>query len=534
LDLYYFEKHIIEIDDISLQHLVANYDDADKFNSNELQVFLEIQPFILVYINYGVFINNFQFGSFKSKINKNTCYDAIFNVILGQMTDTNYNLNCVRASEQLLFSFLLQSLNNKLLISEIDDSGSQWYGAYDIFEFFLKNLEKFFVFFGAAKLVGAQTLKKNSRELILILLGWGVSEGFLKKKIQHNGVKKKYAFYCLNIKPLSTYNWVFLDLKIHFTQPKIIEFGQNKYACGRHYLSVTKIFRENIKSDRLFILNNHIILEKLKNIKYYLDEDFYNEIACRLRLKFDLAVGYEIDDIFKKYLSSKKMIFLKHFQKKNSEYYNLIVFFHLKKYRAVFHQPFYLSYFFDFRGRVYSDSVISPIGNRIFRLLYNYGRYTPAELSLYKSKNINRGDVNFNYISIKSNLFDLFPELQNTNVCGKKIISTAFFEMGKLRKAEYMDDLCGRFSEKDFIKIGCEVFNSFVIGGYDYLIDDDFDAYIEIMYFFNIIKNCNAGNFIKHVIYKDATASAIQLMVLLLRGWDYEKYKICNLVNDGY
>ena len=84
-----------------------------------------------------------------------------------------------------------------------------------------------------------------------------------------------------------------------------------------------------------------------------------------------------------------------------------MLFFYLSKYKSIFSKPFFLSYFFDFRGRIYSDSVISPIGNRIFRFLYNYGLYDNADLQI-NQEFPDETLKNYQHIVENSNLIFLF------------------------------------------------------------------------------------------------------------------------------
>jgi hypothetical protein len=241
-----------------------------------------------------------------------------------------------------------------------------------------------------------------------------------------------------------------------------------------------------------------------------------------------------MEDIFNKYLYSKDMMFLTYFQKKNSEYYNLLIFFYLKKYNLIFKKSFYLSYFFDFRGRVYSDSPISPVGNKIFRLLYNYGVYSDEELGFLNTSFTDEEFGLYNYILNKTALFNIFKNLNKDNFFLKKMILTVFFEFGKLLKSDFIDIFEGKLSKKNFIEIGVNFFNELISADEPAAFKKNADLYIEAYYLLNILKNYDKGVFIKSIIYKDATASAIQLLMVLLGGVDEEKIKICNLLDDGY
>jgi hypothetical protein len=255
VDLYTFEKNILKKNNINLKHLVLNYDNSGVFDEKHLQAFLEIQTFILNFLNYKDFIEENMLLNIKNKYNKNPTFLKIFKIIDNEKKIFNLNMDSQKVCAQFFTMTLLQVLNNKLTLSEKDDFNNRWCGVYDIFENFDKTLEKFCIFFKNGVVV-ENFSKKSNRELTALILNFGVFSGFLKKKTEDNKGGKKSVFYCLAILPNFTLDWIFIDLKIYFSQPTIIDDGLNKYTCGYHYLSISKIFRENIKSDRFFILKN--------------------------------------------------------------------------------------------------------------------------------------------------------------------------------------------------------------------------------------------------------------------------------------
>lgn len=75
------------------------------------------------------------------------------------------------------------------------------------------------------------------------------------------------------------------------------------------------------------------------------------------------------------------------FQKEHSKILIYYLFDQIKK-KLNQIDEFYLSIDFDFRGRFYPKSCISPTGNKIFRFLYYYGYYSKEELKKIDVKNI--------------------------------------------------------------------------------------------------------------------------------------------------
>lgn len=396
------------------------------------------------------------------------------------------------------------------------------------------------------------------RELVLYLISCGLVHNFLKKKTERpkNSKKvladplkklevggpaafdegrrkstvKKSVFYAFNPNFCMDVHKIFFNLKIYFYEPDIIDIGTNKFMAGFHYLSVTKVFRENSRSNRIFVLKNSQLLEKIRKIQYYLDFNFYVKIKKELLKKYNLDSEKYFEQTLESYLKSKNLIFFASQQKKNSEYFLLLVFFYLERFAPVFDYPFFLTYFFDFRGRLYSDSLVSPMGNKIFRFLYNYGTYTTADLEIIKLEDVELAALHLIYE--KSGLLEYFPETK-ANLIFKKIAVVVFFELGKIIKSQMLEKCGGRLQFLTFVGGGAEVFEKF----YKKECLDPlpgFETQLEIFYLFYILENFYKKNYIKHIIYKDATASAIQLLMVLLETTNERNLKICNLLDDGY
>lgn len=534
IGLKIFEKNILQKKNINIEKLICNFDCLENLNTLELQAFLETQPLLFVIINFEEFLKNFNHITEEKKLLRNKIYKKVFQIVDNEKKIFNLNYNTDEVCSQLFVAYLLIIFNNKLLISEKDEGGVVWCNIYDIFENFLAILNRFFIFFNEDGFGLSEREKKNEREFLIQILNICVFQNFLKKKIETSKGGKKGAFYCLNLKNVNSSSRIFLDLKIFFEEPMLVSRENNMFMVGYHYLSVTKVFRENIKSNRFFVLKNLAFLEKIKGIKYFLDGSMYEIIAQKLIQKHGLDLSNPFESVCAKYLASKNLIFLPYFQKKNSEYYNVVIFFYLKKLFFLFEKPFFLAYFFDFRGRLYSDSIISPIGNRIFRFLYHYGNYTTLELSNFE-KPLNFSEAGaYDIISSTSLIDKTFLEKAEKNLILKKILIIVFFELGKAIKSYKINEFGGRMSFKDFVLNGVEVFRLYSSNELEAKFPLDFDSQLEILYVLNILKNYNDEKYIKHIIYKDATASAIQLLMVLLESSDVINLRICNLVDDGY
>ena len=259
----------------------------------------------------------------------------------------------------------------------------------------------------------------------------------------------------------------------------------------------------------------------------------YCDISTFLIKKHNLENINTLQDLYKKYKQSRDLIFLRFFQKKNSLYYHLMVFFTLEKYKLIFKDSFFLMGFFDFRGRLYIDSPVSPLAPQFIRLLYHYGFYNEFELEkIHNKKPLFDYQSSYNYILANSPILDKYPLIENFKL-KEILVSIVFFEFGKVCKSQHTKNFNGRFSFLDFIKIGTELFNNIQRNNVDYL-TADFESFLEINYLLKILDEYNKGISRKYIIYKDSTASAIQLLMLLLGGGEEQNIKICNLLDDGY
>ena len=80
----------------------------------------------------------------------------------------------------------------------------------------------------------------------------------------------------------------------------------------------------------------------------------------------------------------------------------------------------------------------------------------------------------------------------------------------------------------EFITNGVEVFN----GGIEDL--DSFDKKLQFLYITNMLNDLQNNNLINHILYKDCTASAIQLLAVALKPKNQEVLEACNLQSETY
>lgn len=180
-------------------------------------------------------------------------------------------------------------------------------------------------------------------------------------------------------------------------------------------------------------------------------------------------------------------------------------------------QVFFM-FFFDFRGRFYHDSVISPTSNKFCRLVYNYGivakkdiNFSPNVISLYIKKyytKINEVRLLFGISEDSPFIYDsLFWIMISIGKIGadksnKKISIDNFLET------------CLNLLKNDALK-------------------DDLD-FAEFNYYVSIIKSLKDDKILKRCLIKDATASFFQNLVRILGENSETTLEMANLKSWDY
>jgi hypothetical protein len=80
----------------------------------------------------------------------------------------------------------------------------------------------------------------------------------------------------------------------------------------------------------------------------------------------------------------------------------------------------------------------------------------------------------------------------------------------------------------DFIEIGVLIYNNGLATC------ESIEKKITFINLISILENLNAGCFNKYVIYKDATASGIQLLAAMLGPKNQEVARACNLDSNDF
>ena len=176
-------------------------------------------------------------------------------------------------------------------------------------------------------------------------------------------------------------------------------------------------------------------------------------------------------------------------------------------------------FFFDFRGRFYYNSSISPTNSKYSRYIFNYGFYSKEDLE-YEDKNVLSDKINeYSYY------IDEIIEKYSINVTTRIVRESIFWiliSLGKLGAEKKMF-----ISIEDFLQKANDILSKKI--KFTKVLDK-----IEVMHYTKILKSFNDENLIKRGVLKDATASFLQNLLRLMGYKNKDSLKYANLSSMGY
>jgi hypothetical protein len=99
------------------------------------------------------------------------------------------------------------------------------------------------------------------------------------------------------------------------------------------------------------------------------------------------------------------------------------------------------------------------------------------------------------------------------------------FEIGKIFKNELSFKKKGVFNDLDMLEFSCEIIEN-IVNNKKKL---SFEEELQYIYIISCLEDLNKGLYKKLIIYKDATASGIQILTVILGANNDETLKHCNL-----
>jgi hypothetical protein len=480
------------------------------FYTNYNQFFDEVSKIVLYYLNNQV-----------KKKEENEIINSLLKISKKILIITKSDKKVENFLSEIITNLILLSFQPKHLNELIYESKDIWYERHKCITNFIGLLNNFYLYYSKDSehlIIKTTNLKKIS----LILFELLVNNGLIKT-FKANKKKKQFIRYKLNLQNLE----LILNYKIYINEPVLIQYRDNLYFVGVHFFSMDPVFKENIRSDKKFKLTDIEFVEKIKKLKYYIDWTFYDNI-CNL-----IAKHYHCNKntLFEEFLEAIPNIQILRSQKNIqivfSEFLIIVQFLQLKK-NLQKYNFFYFSYSFDFRGRLYPNSTISHIGPIIYRCLYYYGYYTETELEKIKLQSLSDDVLSLLKQSI---IWQKFQNLSNENKIHLEYVYRILFEIGKIFKNDFLELYNGRLNVTDFLTIGDNKFKQFFEG---IITNISLEENIQLHLYLNVLENLNDNKYKKQPIYKDATASSIQLLAIVLGVKNNTILEVCNLQSNCY
>jgi hypothetical protein len=408
--------------------------------------------------------------------------------------------------------------------TSVIDAGFVWRPRYEII-FQVKELFKQFTL--QLELVTGRTLNIDSKTktLVWVLLQTLINHGTLKSKTCYVAKNKSEVFVAGAAIPNHLSG--FTPLKILLNPAKIVSIRNNLYLQTKHYSALQSILRPNKASHKKPQLADLGFLQCRLALRLHINWRLLDKIISIAERKFKISLN-AVDDLVRTLTHLKVSWWDPKKQARYHELYRLYYLYCLKQQESYLAPGIYFRYYLDFRGRTYADSPVSYTFNKLTRGLYNYGVYTPEELqNLVPTLPIYDGLVT-QIILPRTRLKTLCPELDYTEPCVQYYLFTLFFELGKLQKNKAILAHNGKLNTLDFICLGIEFFNTPPNDEFD------FEVLVEHAVLMDILEALKRKQFVKLPVYKDATASALQLLTILLGPASDLHLSETNLKQSGF
>jgi hypothetical protein len=409
------------------------------------------------------------------------------------------------------------------------------FSRYDCVDKFSKYMDFYINFYRGDFKIYIESLNKYKKICFLILKHLEKQKllsSFIKKIVIKKATTKEPA-KIISHKFLILENYTLynnrINFNIYFKPPKIKKIKKSYYYVGEHYSTMLLIFKTNSRSNKSFELENLKLLEKISSSPYSIDFNMYEQIYKLICKDLNITDNSKIEshiiaDFREKY---HKKLFNEGVDtelepQSNYNKYLLYYIFSQIKFELEYLKKFYLASSFDFRGRIYSHSNISPMGPSIFRYLYFYGYYSSEELKTIEFEHLKQELKN---LIKKSSLFAVLKNIDLKKHVNLTYIKICLFELGKINKSKLIKKKNGCLTELDFLQEGIDLLE---IHGVKPKFED-MELQIQYLYILSGLVDLNKGLYKKLIIYKDATASGIQLLTIILGGANNDVIKNCNL-----
>jgi len=363
---------------------------------------------------------------------------------------------------------------------------------------------------------------KNIRDFSMSVLTSLIDNKIILKNLIYSQKEKKKRTF-LYIENLERDDTIFLSLKKYeiYERPDIEK--KKIFIYSHHFCFVKNIFKKNIKSNYEFKTNlDKDMIENITNNGLFIDKKMLNIIMNKLTEEYnlkDIDLEKEYENLWKKIIDlikNKDIESLSLISNKITKIQNLIKIKNILN-ADIKNKKIYLPFSFDFRGRLYYESEVSPTYYKEFRFCINLGPYEKldAEYNVFNDA-INNEIKKYFYKIIEIKKYKLYRKKESIKIS----IIWLLVSLGEIRKK----NLGKEVHISMFIDEGLKVINEEIN-----ILEHDVYERIEIEYVKNIFKEIEENTYTKWLISKDATASVYQHLIKTCGYANKEYMKWCNL-----
>lgn len=453
--------------------------------------------------------------------------------------------------DETRYYFMVAALQS-IVVPFGGNESNGWVARYEMVSYFQKKIQTYFMF-----------MKTNDLSWLSVMYVKLLAElknmNILKEEEKYSRGKST-IFYSMEIKNNTTnFNFCFSHRKYIY-----VYFDKKEYSVGLSIHSAIKLQKPHnynnyepiidssgIRTmDSVPIRFNPEVLEIAESVFSYmnpnttvasLEADIRN-IKENLKLEEDtsklelsqISTDMKEDDILNSInnIMYKKYVNIECNKKKIAEYnrnysitmdkIKLLKLFAIVK--KIGNKEIFLQHFQDFRGRMYCNSQLSPICNKVIRQIIRYN-----DLSLERLNYININLNSSNTFRIAKKYFFLVdpflkPEADNIT---KVTLIFLFIELAKPHKTKMLCKTSFSLHLESFIRKGIDIYNGN---------SETYQSFNEVLEskknIFYIKKVISEGVNIDFPIPKDSTASVLQHLFNWLGPLNTEALVLCNLAGD--
>lgn len=439
------------------------------------------------------------------------------NITISEMSNT------VNMFMDYMSFFIIMGFNNPINENfikkeNIDENyTNKFYSHHDLSNKLYKNINNLYIFIdNLKKNINIKIDEKILYEFCIKIINILIEEKIIKEKnIWLEG--KTYKILIIE----NLINDYVID--IYSSKFKIITKKNIIYLCNNTFYSINEINKINFRSNKRFIIKEKSnVIKKLLNYSVMIDKILLKEnlkLYCeenKIEMK-NIEENYrEIIKNLKKILEEEDTTAYKETCKIMSKYQKALIF---KKILEDEREEivYYIPFLFDFRGRIYKMSGLSPTFLKEIRYCLYLGYYDKKEINSEKLNEVDKIIINYTKI-IDEN--EYFKKFKNEKMKIKIAIIWILISIGEVYKNEMKEEITIEdFINKSINKIEKgEIYNKM-----------KYENNMKIKYYMKILDEIENNIYKKRLISKDATASVFQHLVKVLGPKDENSLKFCNM-----